>query len=154
MNHKVTNQMVTACRSYITDNGTCLIWDQDAEDIMSKMQVKMTPIWIISLVSLSRLDYNTHWHQHVAVFINILSLAGLYLLVSGVSVLFPEDKETSYGKTWKEVLWGFRDADFLQVWGLLQATRKGIMQDPIFNPTLTMRPCQVTIRIIFSRSHK
>ncbi|XP_044223058.1 dynein axonemal heavy chain 8-like [Thunnus albacares] len=35
---KVTNQMVTACRSYITDNGTCLIWDQDAEDIISKMQ--------------------------------------------------------------------------------------------------------------------
>ncbi|XP_062284222.1 dynein axonemal heavy chain 8-like [Scomber scombrus] len=35
---KVTNQMVTACRSYITDNGTLLIWDQDAEDIISKMQ--------------------------------------------------------------------------------------------------------------------
>ncbi|KAI3374766.1 hypothetical protein L3Q82_021323, partial [Scortum barcoo] len=35
---KVTNQMVTACRSYITDNGTCLIWDQKAEDIIRKMQ--------------------------------------------------------------------------------------------------------------------
>uniref|UniRef100_A0A8P4K4W9 AAA+ ATPase domain-containing protein n=1 Tax=Dicentrarchus labrax TaxID=13489 RepID=A0A8P4K4W9_DICLA len=35
---KVTNQMVTACRSYITDNGTCLIWDQDAEDIIRKME--------------------------------------------------------------------------------------------------------------------
>ncbi|XP_045906997.1 dynein axonemal heavy chain 8-like isoform X1 [Micropterus dolomieu] len=35
---KVTNQMVTACRSYITDNGTSLIWDQDAEDIIRKMQ--------------------------------------------------------------------------------------------------------------------
>nr|XP_046263890.1 dynein axonemal heavy chain 8-like isoform X2 [Scatophagus argus] len=35
---KVTNQMVTACRSYITDNGTCLIWDQDAEDVIRKIQ--------------------------------------------------------------------------------------------------------------------
>ncbi|XP_037644332.1 dynein heavy chain 8, axonemal-like isoform X1 [Sebastes umbrosus] len=35
---KVTHQMVTACRSYITDNGTRLIWDQDAEDIIKKMQ--------------------------------------------------------------------------------------------------------------------
>ncbi|XP_075954128.1 dynein axonemal heavy chain 8-like [Anarhichas minor] len=35
---KVTNQMVTACRSHITDNGTCLIWDQDAEEIVKKMQ--------------------------------------------------------------------------------------------------------------------
>ncbi|GLD50869.1 dynein heavy chain 8, axonemal [Lates japonicus] len=35
---KVTNQMVTACRSYITDNGMSLIWDQDAEDIIKKMQ--------------------------------------------------------------------------------------------------------------------
>uniref|UniRef100_UPI0037E892BB dynein axonemal heavy chain 8-like n=1 Tax=Semicossyphus pulcher TaxID=241346 RepID=UPI0037E892BB len=35
---KVTNQMVTACRSYITDDGTRLIWDQDAEDILRKMQ--------------------------------------------------------------------------------------------------------------------
>ncbi|KAM9349881.1 dynein axonemal heavy chain 8-like [Symphorus nematophorus] len=35
---KVTNQMVTACRSYITDDGTSLIWDQDAEDLIRKMQ--------------------------------------------------------------------------------------------------------------------
>ncbi|XP_067331791.1 dynein axonemal heavy chain 8-like [Channa argus] len=35
---KVTNQMVAACRSYITDNGTCLIWDQDSNDIIRKMQ--------------------------------------------------------------------------------------------------------------------
>ncbi|XP_034008681.1 dynein heavy chain 8, axonemal-like [Trematomus bernacchii] len=35
---KVTNQMVTACRSYITDNGKCLIWDQDAEEMVKKMQ--------------------------------------------------------------------------------------------------------------------
>ncbi|KAM7379582.1 hypothetical protein PAMP_005128 [Pampus punctatissimus] len=35
---KVTNQMVTACRAYITVNGTCLIWDQDANDIIGKMQ--------------------------------------------------------------------------------------------------------------------
>ncbi|XP_071768037.1 dynein axonemal heavy chain 8-like [Centroberyx gerrardi] len=35
---KVTNQMVSACRAYITDNGTCPVWDQDAEDIIKKMQ--------------------------------------------------------------------------------------------------------------------
>ncbi|XP_056247105.1 dynein axonemal heavy chain 8-like [Seriola aureovittata] len=34
----VTSQMVTACRSYITDNGTCQIWDQDAEVIIKKIQ--------------------------------------------------------------------------------------------------------------------
>ncbi|KAM4587304.1 dynein axonemal heavy chain 8-like [Odontesthes bonariensis] len=36
---KITNQMVTACRSYITDDGSCLIWDQDAEKLIRKMQV-------------------------------------------------------------------------------------------------------------------
>ncbi|XP_041836758.1 dynein heavy chain 8, axonemal-like [Melanotaenia boesemani] len=35
---KVTNQMVAECRSYITDNGKCSIWDQDAEDLIRKMQ--------------------------------------------------------------------------------------------------------------------
>ncbi|XP_068458453.1 dynein axonemal heavy chain 8-like [Clinocottus analis] len=35
---KVTNQMVTACRSYITNNGKCLIWDQDAKEIVKKIQ--------------------------------------------------------------------------------------------------------------------
>lgn len=38
--------MVAACRSYITDNGTRLIWDQDAEDIIRKMQVMMTPTYM------------------------------------------------------------------------------------------------------------
>ncbi|KAJ8009361.1 hypothetical protein DPEC_G00088090 [Dallia pectoralis] len=35
---KVTNQMVTACRAYITDNGTCGIWEQDTQDIIKKIQ--------------------------------------------------------------------------------------------------------------------
>ncbi|KAM6954364.1 dynein axonemal heavy chain 8-like [Aplochiton taeniatus] len=35
---KVTNQMVTACRAYITDNGTCRVWDQDTQDIIKKIQ--------------------------------------------------------------------------------------------------------------------
>lgn len=36
--------MVTACRSYITDNGTGLIWDQDAEDLIKKIQVMMPTV--------------------------------------------------------------------------------------------------------------
>ncbi|KAL7871391.1 hypothetical protein SRHO_G00063740 [Serrasalmus rhombeus] len=35
---KVTNQMVTACKAYITDNGTSGIWDQDTHDIIKKLQ--------------------------------------------------------------------------------------------------------------------
>uniref|UniRef100_A0A3Q3F240 Dynein, axonemal, heavy chain 5 like n=1 Tax=Kryptolebias marmoratus TaxID=37003 RepID=A0A3Q3F240_KRYMA len=35
---KVTNQMVTACRAYITDNGRSFIWDQDADDLVKKME--------------------------------------------------------------------------------------------------------------------
>ncbi|XP_041660196.1 dynein heavy chain 8, axonemal-like [Cheilinus undulatus] len=35
---KVTNQMVTSCRSYITDNGKLLVWDQGADDVLRKMQ--------------------------------------------------------------------------------------------------------------------
>lgn len=31
--------MVTACRSYITENGTVLIWDQEARDLIRKIQV-------------------------------------------------------------------------------------------------------------------
>uniref|UniRef100_A0A667Y8J8 Dynein heavy chain tail domain-containing protein n=1 Tax=Myripristis murdjan TaxID=586833 RepID=A0A667Y8J8_9TELE len=39
---KVTNQMLTACRAHITDNGTRQIWDQDAEDVIKKIQVWVT----------------------------------------------------------------------------------------------------------------
>uniref|UniRef100_A0A3P8XWJ2 Dynein, axonemal, heavy chain 8 n=1 Tax=Esox lucius TaxID=8010 RepID=A0A3P8XWJ2_ESOLU len=35
---KVTNQMVTACREYITDRGTSGIWEQDTQDIIKKIQ--------------------------------------------------------------------------------------------------------------------
>uniref|UniRef100_A0A8C9TK44 Dynein axonemal heavy chain 8 n=1 Tax=Scleropages formosus TaxID=113540 RepID=A0A8C9TK44_SCLFO len=35
---KVTNQMVAACRNYITDNGTSRVWDQDTQDIIRKIQ--------------------------------------------------------------------------------------------------------------------
>ncbi|XP_062857915.1 dynein axonemal heavy chain 8-like [Trichomycterus rosablanca] len=35
---KVTNQMVTACRAYLTNNGTSSIWDQDTHDLIKKMQ--------------------------------------------------------------------------------------------------------------------
>uniref|UniRef100_UPI00398E4471 dynein axonemal heavy chain 8-like isoform X2 n=2 Tax=Pristiophorus japonicus TaxID=55135 RepID=UPI00398E4471 len=35
---KVTNQMVTACKEYITDDGTARVWDQDYEIVINKMQ--------------------------------------------------------------------------------------------------------------------
>ncbi|XP_069055280.1 dynein axonemal heavy chain 8 isoform X2 [Lepisosteus oculatus] len=35
---KVTNQMVTACKAYITDNGTSRVWDQETPEIIKKTQ--------------------------------------------------------------------------------------------------------------------
>uniref|UniRef100_A0A8C3EUT6 Dynein axonemal heavy chain 5 n=1 Tax=Corvus moneduloides TaxID=1196302 RepID=A0A8C3EUT6_CORMO len=35
---KVTNQMITACKSYIANNGTATIWNQPQERIMEKLQ--------------------------------------------------------------------------------------------------------------------
>ncbi|XP_023932850.1 dynein heavy chain 8, axonemal [Lingula anatina] len=35
---KVTNQMVTACKKYITDKGMCKIWEQDYDSLMEKMK--------------------------------------------------------------------------------------------------------------------
>ncbi|KAK5607192.1 Dynein heavy chain 8, axonemal [Crenichthys baileyi] len=35
---KVTNQLVTACRAHITDQGKSFIWDQDGERLIGKMQ--------------------------------------------------------------------------------------------------------------------
>ncbi|KAK0132521.1 Dynein heavy chain 8, axonemal [Merluccius polli] len=35
---KVANQMVTTCRAYITNNGTCLVWDQDTEVVIQKIK--------------------------------------------------------------------------------------------------------------------
>ncbi|XP_069744234.1 dynein axonemal heavy chain 8-like [Narcine bancroftii] len=35
---KVTNQMVTACKAYITQDGTLRVWDQDSEVVINKMQ--------------------------------------------------------------------------------------------------------------------
>ncbi|VFV17973.1 dynein heavy chain axonemal [Lynx pardinus] len=36
---KVTNQMVTACKAYITDRGTVHIWDQETPLVLKKIQV-------------------------------------------------------------------------------------------------------------------
>ncbi|XP_010139316.1 PREDICTED: dynein heavy chain 5, axonemal-like, partial [Buceros rhinoceros silvestris] len=35
---KVTNQMITACKSYITNNNTATIWNQPQEKVMEKLQ--------------------------------------------------------------------------------------------------------------------
>ncbi|KAM4694178.1 LOW QUALITY PROTEIN: dynein axonemal heavy chain 8 [Discoglossus pictus] len=35
---KVTNQMVTACKAYITDNGTSRVWDQESNTVLKKIQ--------------------------------------------------------------------------------------------------------------------
>ncbi|XP_038567842.1 dynein heavy chain 5, axonemal [Micropterus salmoides] len=35
---KVTNQMITACKAYITNNGTCSIWDQPQEVVADKIK--------------------------------------------------------------------------------------------------------------------
>uniref|UniRef100_A0A8I3RXS5 Dynein axonemal heavy chain 8 n=1 Tax=Canis lupus familiaris TaxID=9615 RepID=A0A8I3RXS5_CANLF len=36
---KVTNQMVTACKAYITDGGTVHVWDQETPIVLKKIQV-------------------------------------------------------------------------------------------------------------------
>uniref|UniRef100_M0R8N2 Dynein, axonemal, heavy chain 8 n=1 Tax=Rattus norvegicus TaxID=10116 RepID=M0R8N2_RAT len=36
---KVTNQMVTACKAYITDGGTNHVWDQETPAVLKKIQV-------------------------------------------------------------------------------------------------------------------
>ncbi|XP_043531467.1 dynein axonemal heavy chain 8-like [Chiloscyllium plagiosum] len=35
---KITNQMVTACKEYITEDGTARVWDQDSEVVINRMQ--------------------------------------------------------------------------------------------------------------------
>ena len=37
---KVTNQMVTQCRNYLTENGTKTVWEHKKKDIITKMRVK------------------------------------------------------------------------------------------------------------------
>ena len=34
---KVTNQMITACKAYITDNGYHKIWEQERDDVLKKL---------------------------------------------------------------------------------------------------------------------
>jgi len=34
---KVTNQMITACKAYITDNGYHTIWEQERDDVLNKL---------------------------------------------------------------------------------------------------------------------
>lgn len=35
---EVTNQMITACKSYITNNGTATIWDQPQDAVAEKLR--------------------------------------------------------------------------------------------------------------------
>uniref|UniRef100_A0A8D0G5C6 Dynein axonemal heavy chain 8 n=1 Tax=Sphenodon punctatus TaxID=8508 RepID=A0A8D0G5C6_SPHPU len=46
---KVTNQMVTACKAYITDGGLSRVWDQDTPTVLKKVQVCVTLRDLISL---------------------------------------------------------------------------------------------------------
>lgn len=76
---QVKNQMLTACRSYITDNGTHLIWEQEADQVLRKMQVKMTlglvNTFVIFEEALKKVD----------LCLSLFSLLiGLYQLVSAV----------------------------------------------------------------------
>uniref|UniRef100_G1KWX1 Dynein heavy chain tail domain-containing protein n=1 Tax=Anolis carolinensis TaxID=28377 RepID=G1KWX1_ANOCA len=41
---KVTNQMVTACKAYITDGGFSRVWEQDTPTVLKKIQVGMKHI--------------------------------------------------------------------------------------------------------------
>lgn len=36
---QVTNQMVTACKKYITDDGVTRVWDQPCQPLIGKLQV-------------------------------------------------------------------------------------------------------------------
>ena len=36
--YQVTNQMITACKSYITENGLMTIWEQPTEELITKLQ--------------------------------------------------------------------------------------------------------------------
>lgn len=46
--------MVTACRAYITDNGSTRIWDQDTQEIIQKIEVPLlTEFW--------QLQFNLIW---------------------------------------------------------------------------------------------
>ncbi|CAB1339925.1 unnamed protein product [Coregonus sp. 'balchen'] len=59
---KVTNQMVTACRAYITDNGTSGIWEQDTQDIIKKIQVIDDGIKNMDCIYLFR-EYQSCFHK-------------------------------------------------------------------------------------------
>ena len=43
---KVTNQMVTACRKYITENGRKRIWDQESTAVKMKIKVGLHYNWL------------------------------------------------------------------------------------------------------------
>lgn len=100
--------MVTACRSYITENGTVLIWDQDAKDLIRKIQVTKTPSRRIRIKAVLLLIKTGH---HVI--FRVLSLAGLHQLVPEVSVLLPHS--TINRHTRHEALQDFRNTDFKEV---------------------------------------
>lgn len=113
-------------------------------------------IRITSVVLLMRPEYNTLSSSCSACSCSCHScfffLAGLCLLVSGVSDLLPG---TDSWKPCKETLGGFRESYFQQVWELMQTTQKGAVHSNLFNlkPTLTTRPCQVTTNIFSFVDH-
>uniref|UniRef100_A0A8W4FMI7 Dynein axonemal heavy chain 8 n=1 Tax=Sus scrofa TaxID=9823 RepID=A0A8W4FMI7_PIG len=47
---KVTNQMVTACKAYITDGGTNHVWDQETPIVLTKIQVCISIFIFIKLL--------------------------------------------------------------------------------------------------------
>lgn len=100
--------MVTACRSYITENGTVLIWDQDAKDLIRKIQV--TRFIAAKKQQNSLLFFGKHCNLRTS---HALPLAGLHQLVPEVSVFLPDRAVDIH--IWHEALQGFRNPDFKKV---------------------------------------
>lgn len=75
---QVTNQMITACKAYITNNGSNSIWDQHQQVVADKIKaaIHLNQVLLIvnhlSLVFLFLHSIDVIWLQHNVTFVSIV----------------------------------------------------------------------------------
>lgn len=144
---QVTNQMVTACRSYISNNGTCLIWDQDAKEIVKKIQVMMILI-----------------KTQIAISMWLFSNSFIFYFWQDCICLYQEYR-SCFQKAKKQILErpGKRSFEvsemqifckFESFCNQLEKVKSHNLKISKLNCSYAKRPCQLTLFCIHCRSHK
>ncbi|XP_045150713.1 dynein axonemal heavy chain 8 [Echinops telfairi] len=83
---KVTNQMVTACKAYITDGGVSHVWDQETPAVLKKIQVCITKTFMSGLVWFSVFIHKAQVDFEINTITEMITIVQTYSALSNSTI--------------------------------------------------------------------